>query len=144
MFESLRHWIESIDEDSKLFRNADDEMLHSALASLLYHFISREQHHDEREKHEFSRLMKDEFELSAEQIEHLYQSAKSATGELRGDLLIIKAHLKGNPGVRMQFMQRLLQLINIHGAHSSELELFYRTLHEVFPEVRDAGGSENF
>jgi len=144
MFESIRHWIESINEESRLFRNADDEMLHTALASLLYHFIARDERHDEREKQEFSRLMKDEFGLNEEQVEHLYQAAKSATGELRGDLLIIKSHLKGNPGIRMQFMQRLLQLINIHGAHSAELELFYETLHEIFPEVKSAGGGNRF
>ena len=144
MFESIRHWIESIGEQSKLFRNADDEMLHSAFASLLYHFIIREERHDEREKHEFFRLMKTEFALSPGQIEHLYEAARSATGELRGDLLIIKSLLKNNPGVRMQFMQRLLTLVNIHGAHDDELKLFYETLHEIFPEVRSAGGSRGF
>lgn len=144
MFESIRHWIESINKESKLFRSTDDEMLHSALASLLYHFIARDERHDDREKHEFSRLMKDEFGLNSEQVEHLYQAAKSATGDLRSDLLIIKAHLKDNPGIRMQFMQRLLQLIDIHGARSAELDLFYETLHEIFPEIKNAGDRSAF
>jgi uncharacterized tellurite resistance protein B-like protein len=144
MFESLRHWIESIKDDSKLFRNADDEILHSALASLLYHFISLEERHTGREKHEFDRLMKRELDLNQEQVDHLYQAAKVANRDLHGDLLIIDSHLKDNPTTRMHFMQRLLQLIDIHGAHSAELSLFYETLHEVFPKLKDIGRNEDY
>ena len=43
----------------------------------------------------------------------------------------------------MRFMQRLLQLIDIHGTHSPELDLFYETLHEVFPNLKDVGTNEN-
>ena len=35
MFESLTHWIQSIDQESKLFQRAEDHLLHIALASLL-------------------------------------------------------------------------------------------------------------
>ena len=143
MFESLRHWIESIKDESKLFRNADDEVLHSALASLLYHFISLEERHTGRERHEFDRLLKQEFDLNQEQADHLYQAAKTATRDLHGDLLTIESHLKDNPVARMHFMQKLLQLIDIHGAHSAELDLFYETLHEVFPKLKDVGRSED-
>ena len=143
MFESLRHWIESINDESKLFQHAEDEALHSALAALLYHFISLEKRHGGREKHEFDRMMKQEFDLSQEQVDHLYEAAKSATGDLHDDLLTIESHLKDNPAVRMSFMQKLLQLINIHGAHSQELDLFYETLHEVFPNLKDVGSSGN-
>lgn len=139
MFESLKHWLDSIKNESKLFRNADDEVLHSALASLLYHFISLEEHHGAREKHEFDRLMKREFELNQEQIDHLYQAAKVATKDLHDDLQTISSHLKDNPAARVHFMQKLLQLVDIHGVHSEELKLFYETLYEVFPEVRDVG-----
>jgi hypothetical protein len=33
-------------------------------------------------------------------------------------------------------MRKLLQLIDIHGTAKEELDLFYETLHEVFPEVK--------
>lgn len=140
MFESLKHWLESIRDESKLFQHADDEVLHSALASLLYHFISLDERHDGREKHEFDRIMKQEFELNQEQIDHLYQGAKAATRDPHGDLLTIDSHLRDNSTVRMHFMQKLLQLIDIHGAHSAELKLFQETLHGVFPEVKDLVG----
>ena len=136
MFESLKHWIASIEEESKLFEDSDDEVLHSALASLLYHFIALEDRHSGREKHEFDRLMKQEFDLEQDQIDHLYEAAKSATGDQHEDLHTINAHLKDNPAVRMRFMQKLLQLLNLHGTHSAELNLFYETLHEVFPDVK--------
>jgi uncharacterized tellurite resistance protein B-like protein len=137
MFESLLHWIHSIEEDSKLFRDAEDEVLHSAVASLLYHFIHLETRHGGREKHEFERLMRREFDLGQEQIDHLYEAAKTATADLHGDLQTINSHLKNKPATKMRFMQMLLRLINIHGTHPAELELFHETLHEVFPEVRD-------
>ena len=141
MFDSLKHWIESIRDDSKLFEDADDEVLHSALASLLYHFISHEARHDGREKHKFDELMKQEFELNQAQVNHLYLTAKTTTGDLNADLTTINSHLKDNPAVRMQFMRGLLQLVNIHGAHAEELELFYETLHKVFPDLK-AGAEE--
>ena len=144
MFESLRHWLESIEKDSKLFQDADDEVLHSALASLLYHFIALDERHGAREKHEFDRLMKQEFELNQEQIDHLYQAAKISNRDLHDDMLTINSHLKDNPAARVHFMQKLLQLVDIHGVHSEELKLFYATLHEVFPELRDVGEDEEY
>ena len=141
MFESIRHWFASIREDSRLFVDADDEVLHSALASLLYHFISVDERHGDKEKHEFARLMHEEFELDAGQIEHLYEAAKTASGDLHDDFQVINEHLKDSPATRMRFMQRLLQLINIHGTHSDELALFYETLHEVFPELHGLGNA---
>ena len=137
MFESLKAWIESIDAESRLFRNADDEVLHSALANLLYHFIALEQRHGEREKHEFERQMRQEFALTDTQIEHLYTAARSSKGDIHEDLQVIASHLKGKPAARMLFMQKLLQLINIHGTHSAELDLFYDTLHTIFPELKE-------
>lgn len=144
MFDSLKHWIESIKDDSKLFQHADDEVLHSALASLLYHFISHEARHDGREKHKFDQIMKQEFELNQDQVDHLYQAARTSTGDLDVDLTTINSHLKDNPAVRMQFMRGLLQLVNIHGAHSQELQLFYQTLHKVFPDMKVAAEDDIF
>lgn len=143
MFESLRHWLESIEDDSRLFRDAEDEALHSALASLLYHYIALDEHHSGKEKREFDRLMKQQLGLDQEQVDHLYQAAKVATSDLHDDLRTIASHLKDAPTARMRFMQQLLQLIDIHGAHSAELNLFYETLHEVFPELKDVGRNEN-
>lgn len=139
MFESIKHWFASLGEESRLFVDVDDEVLHCALASLLYHFIAAEKRHDGREKHEFDRLMKHELGLAQPQIDHLYQAARSAKGELYEDLQTISAHLKDNPSVRMRFMRKLLRLVNLHGVHSDELKLFYETLHEVFPDVQSAG-----
>ena len=73
MFESIKHWFESLKEESKLFDHRDDEILHSALASVLYHVISADQRVDSRERHEFDRLLKQEFDLNDKQVEHLYQ-----------------------------------------------------------------------
>ena len=72
MFESLTHWFDTLKSDSKLFDHADDEVLHSALASVLYHIISADQHAGAKEKHEFERILKQEFDLNNEQVAHLY------------------------------------------------------------------------
>jgi hypothetical protein len=34
-------------------------------------------------------------------------------------------------------MRKLMQLVDVHGTHGEELELFFETLHEVFPEIRE-------
>lgn len=137
MFDSIKHWFDSLQQQSRLFDHADDEILHSALASVLYHVISADNHPDVRKKHEFERIMREEFALDDEQIEHLYQAAKSSTADIHGDLHTVNFYLKRSPAVRMTFMRKLLQLIDIDGVYPQELELFYETLHEVFPEVKD-------
>jgi len=142
MFESLTHWFDSLKNESKLFDHPDDEILHSALASVLYHIISADQHVDAKEKHEFDRILKREFDLNDEQVDHLYRAAKGSTADVHGDLYTINFYLKHNPAVRMTFMRKLLQLIDVHGAYREELDLFYETLHEVFPEVREIGNED--
>ncbi|MDH3631152.1 MAG: TerB family tellurite resistance protein [Gammaproteobacteria bacterium] len=137
MFESLTHWFDTLKEQSKLFDHPEDEILHSALASVLYHIISADQHVDAKEKHEFDRILKQEFDLSDEQVDHLYRAAKGSTADVHGDLHTLNFYLKHNPAVRMTFMRKLLQLVDVQGAHREELDLFYETLHEVFPEVKD-------
>lgn len=143
MFDSLKHWFESLQEDSKLFEHRDDEILHSALASVLYHVISADQQVNKREKHEFDRILKQEFDLNDEQVAHLYQAARGSTADVHGDLHTINFYLKRNPAMRMTFMRKLLQLVDIHGTHGEELALFYEALHEVFPEVREINGDED-
>ncbi len=137
MFESLTHWFDTLKERSKLFDHSEDEILHSALASVLYHVISADQHVDAKEKHEFDRILKQEFDLDDEQVDHLYRAAKGSTADVHGDLHTLNFYLKHNPAVRMTFMRKLLQLVDVDGAHREELDLFYETLHEVFPEVKD-------
>ena len=137
MFESIKHWFESLEEDSKLFEHRDDELLHSALASVLYHIIDADQHVDRSEKQEFSRILKTELDLDQVQVDHLYQAARASTADIHGDLHIIDSFLKHSPNLRMRFLQLLLRLADIHGAHEGELDLFYQAVHEIFPEVKD-------
>jgi len=115
MFESLTHWLDSLKEESKLFDHPEDEILHSALASVLYHVISADEHVDAREKHEFERILKQEFDLDDAQVEHLYQAAKSASADVQGDFHTLNFYLKRNPTMRMVFMRKLLQLTDGHG-----------------------------
>jgi uncharacterized tellurite resistance protein B-like protein len=143
MFESLTHWFDSLKNEGKLFEHPEDEILHSSLASVLYHVISADQHVDAREKHEFARILKQEFDLDDAQIAHLYAAAKSSSADVHGDLHTLNFYLKHKPAVRMMFMRKLLQLIDIHGAHKEELDLFYEALHEVFPEVKEIEGDED-
>jgi uncharacterized tellurite resistance protein B-like protein len=143
MFASLTHWLDSLKDESKLFEHPDDEILHSALASVLYHVISADEHVDAREKHEFQRILKQEFDLDDAQVEHLYQAARSASADVHGDLHTLNFYLKRNPAMRMVFMRKLLQLIDVHGTQKAELDLFFVALHEVFPEVKDIRGDED-
>lgn len=142
MFESLKHWFESLEQDSKLFEHRDDELLHGALASVLYHILSADQQVDSAEKREFSRILKAEFDLDQAQVDHLYQAARASNSDIHADLHTINFFLKHNANIRMRFMQMLLRLIDIHGARPGELDLFYEAVHEIFPEVKDRTDSE--
>ena len=144
MFDSIKHWFDSLQQQSRLFEHPDDEILHGALASVLYHVLSADNHPDARKKHEFERIMQEEFDLDDAQLEHLYQAARSSTDDIRGDLHTINFYLKRNPAVRMTFMRKLLQLIDVEGVQPPQLELFYETMHEVFPEVKDPRQQEDF
>lgn len=138
MFASLRHWFDSLKQESRLFEHPDDELLHVALASVLYHLIRADHEFDARERGEFDRILVQEFILDREQLNHLYQAAKASTSDLQADLHTINFYLKKNPAVRMHFMEKLLGLIDLHGVKDRELELFYATLHKVFPEIGQA------
>ena len=137
MFESVKHWFDSLEEQSKLFNDAEDEGLHSALASVLYHIINADDQVVAREKHEFYTILKQEFKLDEEQAEHLYLAAKSSASDLLSDLQTVNHYLKQNPMIRMNFMNKLIHLVDIDGVKDRELEIFYETLHQVFPEVRE-------
>ena len=143
MFDSLKLWFASINEGWKLFNHPDDEMLHSALASVLYHVISADAHVIGKEKNKFEAILKKEFELNDEQIEHLYQAAKTSASDIHSDLHTINLHLKKIPLVRMNFMQQIVQLADADGLKKENLDVFYETLHEIFPEVKDLKGDES-
>ena len=142
MFDSIKHWFDSLERESRLFEHSDDETLHCALASVLYHLLSADQHLGVREKHEFQRILKQEFKLNDDQVEHLYLAARGSAADFHSDLHTINFYLKHNPAVRMTFMRKLLQLIDADGVDPRELDIFYQTLHEVFPEVKVMAGDE--
>ena len=136
MFESLKHWFDSLEKKSKLFNDSEEEALHSALAAVLYHIISADKQVVSREKHRFASMLKQEFDLDDDQISHLYQAAESSTSDLLTDLQTVNHYLKQNPVVRMNFMNKLNLLVDIDGVQEGELEIFYETLHQVFPEIK--------
>ena len=142
MFDSLKHRFDSLKEEGRLFEHADDESLHVALASVLYHVIAADDRVDSKERHAFDRVLKQDFDLDQEQVDHLYRAAKSSASDVHADLHTINFYLKNNPTVRMRFMQQLLQIVDVHGAHEGELQVFFEALHEVFPEVKEIGGDQ--
>lgn len=137
MFESLTHWFDSLAEDSKLFNDRNDETLHVALASVLYHIISADKNVVSKERHQFANIMKQELGLDDDQVDHLYEAAKASKSDPHADLHTVNHYLKQKPAVRLNFMRKLIQLVDINGTEDSELALFYETLHEVFPEVKE-------
>ena len=136
MFESLKHWFDSMEKGSKLFNNLENEALHSALASVLFHIISADKQVVSKEKEKFAAILRQEFDLDEEQIEHLYQAAKSSTSDPYTDLQMVNHYLKLNPVLRMNFMNKLNQLVDINGVQDCELDVFYEVLHQVFPEIK--------
>jgi uncharacterized tellurite resistance protein B-like protein len=135
MFASLKHWLEALDKESQLFEHADSEIIHVALASLLYHIISADGVENNREKREFTLIMANEFQLSEQQIMALYRYVKTLKSDLKSDLLTVNEYLKDNPNMRMTLMRKLNQLINVDGVDNEELNIFYEAMKVIFPEV---------
>ncbi len=127
MFESLKHWIEALDENSLLFEHSDSEAIHVALASLLFHIISADKIEGDREKNEFN--------LSEPQIAKLYDYVKNLKSDLKTDLLTVNEYLKNNPNMRMTLMRKINQLIAIDGVNNKELSIFYDAMKVIFPDV---------
>lgn len=136
MFESLSHWFDSIREGSRLFNNADDERLHAALASVLYHIIDADSEVSAREKAAFVSILDQEFDLDEEQALHLFEAARSSTCDLHDDLHTINRYLKQGSMVRLHFMKYLIRLSDIDGLHDYELEVFNEAMREVFPDCK--------
>jgi uncharacterized tellurite resistance protein B-like protein len=135
MFESLKHWLETLDEDSQLFEHPDSEVIHIALASILYHIISSDNVENESEKQEFKLIMANEFQLSDQQIRALYGYVKTLKSDLKSDLLTVNDYLKDNPNLRMMLMKKLNQLIAVDGVSNEELDIFYEAMEVFFPDI---------
>jgi uncharacterized tellurite resistance protein B-like protein len=137
MSRSLKHLLESFETESRLFNHADDEAIHVALASLLYHVISSDGVESEKEKHGFAKIMKKEFTLNDAQIASLYKQVKMLNHDSADDLHTINQYLKKNPTTRMLSMKKLIQLISLDGVNSKELEYFTKAKSTLFPELSD-------
>lgn len=137
MLESFKKWFESFDGEASQFKHTEDETVHVALASLLYHIISIDDLASDREKHKFSSILHEEFNITDEQAVHLYSFVKTLNTDLRSDLNTVNLYLKENPHLRMTFMSKLNQLIAIDGVKTSELEIFYDAMRVIFPEVAE-------
>jgi len=135
MFNSLKQWLATLDKESLLFEHADSEVIHVALASVLYHIISADKIEGHREILLFKEIMANEFSLSEQQIQLLYIHAKNLKSNLKADLVTVNDYLKGNPNLRMTFMAKLNQLIGIDGVDNEEIYLFYQAMQVIFPEV---------
>ena len=135
MFTSLKHWLEMLDKDSQLFEHADSEVIHVALASLLYHIISADNVENSREMNEFKLIMANEFKLSEQQIMVLYSYVKTLKSDLKSDLLTVNDYLKDNPNMRMTLMRKLNQLIDVDGVDNDEFNIFYEAMEVIFPDV---------
>ncbi|WP_144391883.1 hypothetical protein [Pleionea sediminis] len=135
MFESIKHWFESLNGAESHFDHPDDEMLHGALASALMHIILSDKLESDKEKSMFFEIMQSEFKLDNNKINFLYKAAKSSTVTLHEDFEIINKFLKDNPVVKAQFLDELNRLIDCDGVQNKELDLFYEAVKEVFPEI---------
>jgi hypothetical protein len=137
MFDSIKHWFESLEQQGRMFDHPENEALHAALASVFIHALDAGDHPDARKKREFGRIMKQELGLDDRQIEHLYGAARGSSGEVRDDLHTVNQYLNQSPMVRLEFMRRLMQLIDVEGIEQEEMKVFFDALHEFFPEVKD-------
>ncbi len=140
MFDSFNRWFKSLDSNACQFDHAEDESIHVALASLLYHIISADDLPSDKEKHQFSSILRDEFSLTNEQVMTLYSFVKTLKTDIRSDLNTVNLYLKENPHLRMDFMDKLNRLIAVDGVKSRELEIFYDAINVIFPDLAEGGG----
>tara|TARA_B110000908_G_C10127423_1_gene390550 strand:- start:254 stop:658 length:405 start_codon:yes stop_codon:yes gene_type:complete len=121
MFNSLKHWLAALDKNTQLFEHADSEVIHVALASLLFHLIRADNLENDSEVNKFKQIMADEFKLSEQRIMSLYDYVKNLKSDLGSDLLTVNEYLKYNPNLRMTFMSKLNQLIVLTGLITKKL-----------------------
>lgn len=127
---------DSLQKKSRFFKHPEDEAIHIALAAVLYNIISADHSESTKELRGFSSILAQEFDLNEDQIEHLYQTVKSSTREMKADLETIDKYLKESPVIRMKFMDKLNQLVGIDGVLEEEMDIFNEALHVIFPEIR--------
>lgn len=139
MFETIKHWLEDSHNQAKLFEHEDEELLHVALASLLYRMMMANNDESHHEIHEFSRILKHEFDLSNSQIEALHARVKTISCPLDHDLETIADYLKNKPMVKLNFMDMLNRMMSIDGFDPQAMDIFYRTQHVLFPEIKQDG-----
>lgn len=133
MFESVKAWLHT--EHPHSFENHDDSRLHAALASLLFHIMDANHRRTPKEKRLFTQILCEEFDLTQAQSDELYERAKTLESDLTSDLKTVESFLKETPTVRMGFMQKLNHLISIDGVQTEELEIFYKAMAAVFPDI---------
>jgi len=141
MFDSLKHWFDSLEAENKLFNRPDDQVIHVALASILYHIIASDNLESDKEKHQFSNIMQVEFGLSDKQISALYQYVKTLKSNIRSDINTVNIYLKDNPNLRLNLMSKLNRLMCIDDIKSKELEIFHDAMSVFFPEISRSDSS---
>lgn len=137
MFETIKHWLEDSHNHSKLFDHEDEELLHVALASLLYRMMTADDNETFQEKHEFARILKHEFDLTNSQIEALHTRVKSISCPLDHDLETIAEYLKNKPMVKLNFMDMLNRMMSIDGFDPRAMDIFNCAQRVLFPEFKE-------
>ena len=135
MFNSLKKWLATLDNKSQLFEHIESEIIHVALASVLYHMIKADNVENYLEIKQFKMILANEFALSDKQALLLYTHVKNLKSDLKSDLLTVNEYLKQNPNLRMSFMSKLNQLMGIDGVNNKEITIFYQAMNVVFPDI---------
>ena len=135
MFESLKHWFENLPHADHLFEHPEEEKIHVALASVLYHVVSADHNESRNEKEKFQQFLSEEFDMNKEQISTLYGYVKTLKSDLKSDLKTVEEYLKHNSALRMRFMGKLNQLICVDGSKNDEIEIFYEAMKVIFPDI---------
>lgn len=136
MFEAFKSWLNELNEAAQSFNHPEDDAIHVALASLLYHIVAADQAESDKEKDRFCKLMMSEFDLNQIQIGVLYSYVKQKDFSLEEELQVINKYLKEEPVLRMRFFDKLNQLMNLDGVTDTELEVFNTAVKSVFPDIQ--------
>ncbi len=136
MFTPLKKWLSSSEQSVLFFDHPEDEKIHKALASVLFHIVNSENHHESsREYRYFADILEQEFDLNPDQISRLHKRAETSSFDLTKDLTTINEYLKDNPQIRMRFMDKLIHFIDVDGIGDGQLLTFNQALNIIFPNV---------